>query len=121
MLASGPGCSAIAARASARSGAMGPPLKLWYAWVGDTEMSDSALPAALRRRSDIEAIADDIAPYLGTTVAERSEIMGELCRLAAEQVAAHPQGHRILEFQESRSQDSMALWMQLVAEAGLLR
>ncbi len=84
-------------------------------------MSDKHLPASLRRRSDIEAIADDIAPYLGTTVAERSEVMSELCRLAAEQVAAHPEGHRILEFQEPRSRASMALWMRLVAQAGLLR
>ena len=73
-------------------------------------VSDDRLPFCLRRRSDVDALREDVAGYLGTTVAERSEILGRLCRFAAEQVAARPDGRRILEYQERRSTESEALW-----------
>jgi hypothetical protein len=75
------------------------------------------LPAALQRRSDRDAIFEDIEPYLGTTVEERSRILGELCRLAAEQVAAHRDGQRILDYQDPRSRASLRLWQALSARS----
>ncbi len=75
------------------------------------------LPPALRRRSDREAIRDDLEPYLGTTPAERAETMSALCRFAAEQIVAHPRGAAILDFQEPRSPASLALWRDLMARA----
>jgi len=83
----------------------------------DVEESDVSLPANLRRRSDLDAIRDDLLPYWGTTMAERSEIVSKLCRFAAEQIAAHPDGQRILEFQEQRPARSTALWLRLLAQA----
>ncbi|MBI5502357.1 MAG: hypothetical protein HY907_19085 [Deltaproteobacteria bacterium] len=73
-------------------------------------MSDAGLPPCLRRRSDVDALREDVASYAGTTVAERSAILGRLCRFAAEQTAARPDGRRILDFQERRSPESEALW-----------
>ena len=78
-------------------------------------MSDAHLPASLRRRSDQDAIREDIAPYLGTTVEERLGIMSHLCRFAAEQVAAQSDPNRILDWQDPRSPESEALWRRLVA------
>ena len=80
-------------------------------------MSDEALPASLRRRGDREAVFEDIAPYLGTTVEQRSEILSALCRLAAEQVSAHPDGMRVLAYEDRRSPASERLWLDLVASA----
>lgn len=80
-------------------------------------MADERLPVGLRRRDDREAIFEDIAPYLGTTVAERSTIVSALCRLAAEQVAARHDGWRVMTYQESRSPESEQLWLRLVAAA----
>lgn len=75
------------------------------------------LPAALQRRSDRDAIFEDIEPYLGTTVEERSRVLGDLCRFAAEQIAAHRDGQRILDYQDPRSPGSLRLWLALVAGA----
>lgn len=80
-------------------------------------MSKQALPPALERRSDQEAIREDIAPYLGTTVEQRAEIMEALCRLAAEQIAANPQGARILQHVDPRSPESERLWLRLVGSS----
>ncbi len=77
-------------------------------------MSDERLPPSLRRRSDRDAILDDLEPYRGTTVEERSAIMSQLCRLAAEQIAAQPDPRRVLEWQDPRSPESLALWQRLV-------
>ena len=79
-------------------------------------MSDLALPLGLRRRSDSEAIREDIEPYQGTSLEERSRITHDLSRLAAEQAAAHPERERILAYQEPRSAESLALWLRLVRE-----
>jgi len=75
------------------------------------------LPASLRRRSDVDAIWEDIEPYLGTTIDERSRIMSDLCEYAAEQIAAHPRGQEINDYQDPRSPKSLALWLRLVRAA----
>lgn len=75
------------------------------------------LPAALRRRSDVEAIREDIAPYLGTTTVERSEILGALCRFAAQQIAAHPRKEEILAYQDPLPHRSRRTWAELVARS----
>ena len=80
-------------------------------------MAETSLPPALRRRDDRDAIREDIAPYLGTTVEQRSEILGALCRLAAEQIAALPDGPRVLRHEDPRSPESERLWLRLVAAA----
>jgi len=80
-------------------------------------MGDLGLPLALRRRDDREVIFEDIAPYLGTTVEQRSSILSALCRLAAEQVAARTDGWRVLAYQDPRSPESERLWLRLVAAA----
>jgi hypothetical protein len=80
-------------------------------------MGDAGLPPALRRRDDREAIWEDIAPYRGTTVAQRSVISSDLCRLAAGQVNARPDGRRILAHEDRRSAESERLWLRLVAAA----
>ena len=80
-------------------------------------MTERALPLALRRRQDREAIREDIAPYLGTSVAQRSEILDALCRLAAEQIAARPDGPRVLMHQDPRSTDDEQLWLRLMTAA----
>jgi hypothetical protein len=80
-------------------------------------MGDTRLPLSLRRWEDREAIFEDIAPYRGTTIEERSSVLSALCGLAAEQVAARPDGWRVLEHQDSRSPASEPLWLRLVAAA----
>lgn len=68
-------------------------------------------------RSDRDAIFEDIEPYVGSTIEERVEIMAALCRSAAETIAAHPARDRILAYQEPRSPQSEALWLDLVHRA----
>lgn len=80
-------------------------------------MPVDVLPASLRARSDRDAIFEDIEPYLGSTIEERVEIMAALCRSAAETIAAHPAQDRILAWQEPRSPESEALWLDLVRRA----
>lgn len=69
---------------------------------------------ALARRDDREAVREDIAPYLGTSVEERSAIMSALCRLAAEQIAASGAPERVLGYEDRRSSESERLWLRLV-------
>jgi hypothetical protein len=80
-------------------------------------MSQGPLPPALARRGDRDAIHEDVAPYRGTTLAQRSEILSALCRLAAEQVAASGVPERILAHEDHRSAESERLWLRLVAAA----
>ncbi|MCC6764095.1 MAG: hypothetical protein IT293_05475 [Deltaproteobacteria bacterium] len=82
-------------------------------------MTLHVLPPALRRRSDHDAIREDIAPYRGTSVAERSEILEALCRLAAEQIAARADGRRVLQHQDPRLPAHEQLWIRLVTAAPL--
>jgi hypothetical protein len=78
-------------------------------------MRAAKLPASLAQRDDRAAIPEDISPYRGTTVEERSQILSALCRLAAEQIAARPDGFRILQYEDRRSAASEGLWLRLVA------
>ena len=80
-------------------------------------MSDERLPRALRRRSDREAVVEDIEPYLGTTPEQRAQIQKALCDLATEQIDAHVQRDRILSYQDPRSAESLALWRRLIDRA----
>jgi hypothetical protein len=80
-------------------------------------MASERLPESLRARSDREAILEDLEPYRGTTMAERVAVMESLCRAAAEAVAAHPDGQRILDWQDARTPESEALWLELVRRA----
>jgi len=80
-------------------------------------MSDRALPPALRRRDDREAVREDLLPYLGSSVEERSAILSALCREAAELIARRPDGERVLAHQDRRSPESERLWIRLVARA----
>jgi hypothetical protein len=68
----------------------------------------------LQPKSDRDAITEDVRPYVGTSEAERAEIMQRLCESAAEQVATRSDGARVLAFQDRRSVFSMALWQSLV-------
>jgi hypothetical protein len=80
-------------------------------------MSDARLPLGLRRHGDAEAIDEDLLPYRGTSVEERSRVLSALCRFAAEQIEARPDGARILAHQDPRSPESERLWLELVARA----
>ena len=81
------------------------------------DMAERHLPPALRRRSDREAVDDDLEPYRGTDVNERSTILGALCRHAADVLNDREDGVRVLAVEEPRSQESEALWLRLVARA----
>ena len=81
-------------------------------------MVEKPLPLGLRRRNDRDAVREDIAPYLGTSVAQRSEILSALCRLAAEQISARPDGTRVLQYEDRRSPESERLWVHLMTAAG---
>ena len=85
----------------------------WIAY--NLDMLVRRLPLSLQRRNDVDAVFADIAPYEGTTVEDRVRIMIDLCRYAAEQVSVRPDGQRILDFQDPRSPESLALWCRLVA------
>ena len=73
------------------------------------------LPAGLSQQSNEQAILDDLAPYRGTSVEERSSILSMLCRYAAEQIAAHPEGKRILAYRDRRTPESLETWCRLGA------
>lgn len=75
------------------------------------------LPASLRQRSDAESIDEDVEPYLATTAEERLKMVEALCRFTAEQIAASPDGRRVLERQDPRSTESFELWLRLVRAA----
>lgn len=80
-------------------------------------MSRQPLPFALQRRSDRDAIFEDIEPYLETTIAERDEILTKLCRFASEQISSHPKQNEIWAFQEPLPLSSKTLWQTLIAKA----
>ncbi len=80
-------------------------------------MSDASLPPCLRRRDEREAVREDLLPYLGTTVEERSEVLSALCRFAAETIASRPDGQRVLDHEDRRSPESERLWLSLLARA----
>jgi len=75
------------------------------------------LPLALQRRSDRSAIEDDLEPYRGTDIAERSAILSEFCRHGRDVLNSRPDGDTVLAFEDRRSPESEALWLRLVATA----
>ena len=75
------------------------------------------LPKSLQARSDREAIRADIAPYLGMSIEERSQVVGQLCRWATAALDANPNRERAWAWQDKRSPESLALWTRLVAAA----
>jgi hypothetical protein len=77
-------------------------------------VAETSLPPALRRRTDRESIAEDIEPYLGTSIEERSMILSALCKFASEVTDQSPLRRRILEFEEARSPESLELWSRLM-------
>ncbi|MBI2894226.1 MAG: hypothetical protein HYY06_11805 [Deltaproteobacteria bacterium] len=80
-------------------------------------MSEALLPPSLRPRDDVGAIFEDIAPYVGRSIEERSAMVSDLCRLAAAQLSARPDWRRVLAYQDPRSPESEGLWMRLVSAA----
>ncbi|MDP1828730.1 MAG: hypothetical protein Q8L48_36055 [Archangium sp.] len=77
----------------------------------------TVLPKSLQARSDREAIREDIAPYVGMSVEERSRTLSELCRWARDSLDANPQRERAWAWEDKRSPESLALWSRLVAAA----
>lgn len=75
------------------------------------------LPASLRQRSDVESIAEDIASYRDLSPAERSRVVSELCRWAADALDASPDPARAWAWEDRRSTESLALWRRLMDEA----
>lgn len=78
-------------------------------------MAMTALPKSLEARSDREAIKEDIAPYAGMTIEQRSQVMSELCRWARDALEANPQRERAWAWEDKRSPESLLLWRRLVA------
>lgn len=77
----------------------------------------TVLPKSLQARSDREAIREDIAPYVGMSVEDRSRTLSELCRWARDALDANPQRERAWAWEDKRSPEALALWMRLVAAA----
>lgn len=77
----------------------------------------TVLPKSLQARSDREAIREDIAPYVGMSVEDRSRTLSELCRWARDSLDANPQRERAWAWEDKRSPESLALWSRLVAAA----
>ena len=75
------------------------------------------LPASLAQRSDVDAIREDIAPYVDMSPEDRARTVSELCRWAADAIEASPDPVRAWKWEDARSRESMALWKRLVAEA----
>ncbi|MEE8410802.1 MAG: hypothetical protein V3T05_14475 [Myxococcota bacterium] len=73
------------------------------------------LDPTFRNRTDEEDVATDVAAARGTTVEERAQILVELCDMAAEQVAQHPDPQRTLKWQDPISAESKALLARLRA------
>lgn len=68
-----------------------------------------ALPLSLARHSDADDVRDDVEGARGTTMAERAHVLEELCRMAAELTAAHPDPQRVLDWQDPLSPETEAL------------
>ena len=75
------------------------------------------LPKSLQARSNRDAIREDIAPYVGMTIEERSRAVSELCRWAADVLDASPNSESGWAWRDERSPESLALWVRLVAAA----
>lgn len=75
------------------------------------------LPKSLQAGSDREAIREDVAPYVGMSVEERSQTVSQLCRWARDAIEASPNPARAWAWDDKRSKESLALWQRLIGAA----
>lgn len=80
-------------------------------------MQMTVLPKSLQARSDREAIKEDIAPYRGLSIDERSRVVSELCGWARDTLDASANRERDWAWEDKRSPEALALWHRLVAAA----
>ena len=66
-------------------------------------------------RSARQDVDDDVAGARGTTVEERARILEALCRMAAEQIAQHPDPTKALDWRDPISAESEAALARLRA------
>jgi hypothetical protein len=64
-------------------------------------------------RTDADDVRADVEAARGTTPEERGRILVALCRMAAEQIAQHPDPRRALEWQDPCSPETEALLRRL--------
>ena len=76
---------------------------------------DKKLPATFLDRTDAEDARQDVESARTTTMAERARILEALCRMAAEQIAQHPDPQRVLDWQDPISAETEALLARLHA------
>lgn len=76
-------------------------------------MATPPLPEALRARNDADDVRADVQGALGTTMEERGRILLSLCRMAAEQIAHHPDPQRVLDYQDPLPEESVRLLYRL--------
>ena len=81
-------------------------------------MRDEGLPAAFRGRTDLEDVVADVEAARGTTVADRARILESLCRMAAEQIAQHPDPQKVFDWQDPLSAEARRLLERLRAQWG---
>ena len=77
----------------------------------------TTLPKSLQARSDRESIREDIAPYIGMSINERSKVVSELCAWARDALEANPNCARAWAWEDKRSAESLDLWRRLVSAA----
>ncbi|MBI5508000.1 MAG: hypothetical protein HY903_04535 [Deltaproteobacteria bacterium] len=75
----------------------------------------SPTPFSIVRRTDAEDVARDVAGAAGTTMDDRARILEELCRMAAEQIAQHPDPKKALAWRDPLPPGSEALLARLRA------
>lgn len=71
------------------------------------------LPETFLNRTDEDDIRDDVGAARGTTPEQRMEILGSLCRMAAEMIGQQPDPRRTLAWQDSLPEDSVRLMERL--------
>ena len=77
-------------------------------------LNNHRLPPSLRSRSAKEAIAEDIAPYVGMTPEQRGRIVDQLSRLAIDLVKANPNRDQVLAWQEPVPESTRVHWRRLM-------
>jgi len=77
------------------------------------------LPGTFLNRTDDADAHDDVESARGTTMADRARVLEALCRMAAEQVAQHPDPLRVLDWQDPCSAETEALLKRLRARRRL--
>ena len=71
-------------------------------------------PALLSPRTLREEVEDDIAPLRGLSLAERGKIVESVCRDAVAILKARPDFETAIQFQDPRSEESLATWLRAV-------